>query len=70
MALDIKENEHKVPEKYFKPGNYEDDPNTLVIQRDFSKRDRVPLDYAFCRWLAIEKGLVMMPVSCFCLEES
>jgi aspartate/methionine/tyrosine aminotransferase len=28
------------------------------------------LDYAFCRWLAIEKGIALMPLSCFCLEES
>ena len=70
MALDIKENADKIPARYLKPGNYEDDEKTLVIQRDFSKRNKVPLDYAFCRWLAVEKGLALMPISCFCLEES
>ena len=53
-----------------KPGNYEDDKNTLTIQRKWQGRDTVPLDYAFCRWLAVEKGIALMPLSCFCLEES
>jgi aspartate/methionine/tyrosine aminotransferase len=30
----------------------------------------VPLDFQFCRYLAVEKGLVVMPLSSFCLEES
>lgn len=30
----------------------------------------MPLDFAFCRWLAVEKGIVMTPMSCFCLEGS
>jgi len=31
MAVDIQENEHIIPDRYKKPGNYEDDKNTLVI---------------------------------------
>ena len=31
MAVDISENEHLIPEKYKKLGNYENDQNTLVI---------------------------------------
>lgn len=31
---------------------------------------KVPLDFAFCRWLAIEKGIALMPLSNFCLQES
>ena len=31
---------------------------------------KVPLDFAFCRWLAIEKGIAVMPLSNFCLQES
>jgi hypothetical protein len=31
---------------------------------------RVPLDFALCRYLAIEKGLSIMPLSNFCLHES
>jgi len=31
---------------------------------------KVPLDFALCRYLAIEKGLSIMPLSNFCLHES
>lgn len=68
MAVDISANEHLIPEKYKQIGNYENDPNTIVIQRQF--KDKVHLDYAFCRYLAIEKGISLMPLSSFCLEES
>lgn len=65
--LDIKECEDLIPDKYKQPGNYENDPNTLVIQRSFN--GKVPLDYAFARWLCMEKGLAMMPGTCFATEE-
>ncbi len=68
MAVDIAENEKIIPDKYKQKGNYENDPNTIVIQRQFE--DKVHLDYAFCRWLAIEKGISLMPLSSFCMEES
>ena len=59
-----------IPERYKKPGvNYENDEKTLVFQRQFSD-GRVPLDFQVCRYLAVEKGLVVMPLSSFCLEES
>lgn len=32
--------------------------------------NQVPLDFAFCRWLAVEKGVSVMPLSNFCLQES
>lgn len=32
--------------------------------------ERVPLDFAVCRYLACEKGISLMPVSNFCLHES
>jgi aspartate/methionine/tyrosine aminotransferase len=69
VALDVSGNEGLIPDRYKKPGNYESDPNTLVFQRQFSN-GRVPLDFQFCRYLAVEKGLVFMPLSSFCLEES
>lgn len=59
-----------IPEKYFSLEDYEDDPNSNVIKRDFSYRGSVPLDYAFCRWLAIEKGMTLMPMTCFQMAES
>ena len=70
MALDVSGNEGLIPDRYKKAGvNYENDPKTLVFQRQFQD-GRVPLDFQFCRYLAVEKGLVTMPLSSFCLEES
>jgi hypothetical protein len=31
MAVDIAENEKLIPDKYKQKGNYENDPNTIVI---------------------------------------
>lgn len=51
--------------------NYEDDRETLVNQMQFPDNfDKVPLDFALCRYLAVEKGLSCMPVSNFCMQES
>ena len=61
--MDISECRDLIPKKYFVPGNYEEDKSTNVIQRQF--QDKVPLDYAFTRWMCIEKGLAMMPGTCF-----
>jgi aspartate/methionine/tyrosine aminotransferase len=65
LTLDISKNKDLIPPKYFNP-NFETDP--LVLIRKFPKE--VPLDYAFCRYLAVEKGIALMPLSAFCLEES
>lgn len=32
--------------------------------------DKVPLDFAMCRYLAIEKGISCFPITNFCLHES
>lgn len=32
--------------------------------------DRVPLDFALGRYLAVEKGVSIMPLSNFCMQES
>ena len=59
-----------IPERYFRPNvNYEDDKDTIVKQMQFID-NKVPLDFALCRWLAVEKGVVIMPLSNFCLQES
>ena len=70
VTADISTTRDLIPERYFKPNvNYEDDKDTLVKQMQFID-GKVPLDFALCRWLAIEKGVVIMPLSNFCLQES
>jgi aspartate/methionine/tyrosine aminotransferase len=66
ILADVSKARHLVPSKYFKAGNYETDPNTQVLQKEFT--NKVPLDYAFTRWFCIEKGLVVMPGTAFCKE--
>lgn len=72
MSVDISGCESKIPPKYFVPNvNYENDPDTKVQQMQFpSSFDKVPLDFALCRFLACEKNLSIMPLSNFCLQES
>jgi len=66
VLFDISAARSLIPEQFLKPGNYEDDQDTLVVQRSF--QNRVPLDYAFARWFCINKGITIMPGSSFCLE--
>ena len=71
LPLEItEETKRLIPQKYFALSDYEDDPSSRVIKKDFAALGRVPLDYAFCRWLTIEKGLTLMPVTCFQIDES
>lgn len=72
MPVDVTGCEIIVPEKYFlKNVNYEDDKETNVMQMQFPENfEKVPLDFALCRYLAVEKGVSCMPVSNFCLHES
>lgn len=65
--MDVSAAASMIPEKYFQAGNYEEDPNTLVFQKKFE--GRVPVDYAFSRWLAIERGVTVMPGSPFFSDE-
>lgn len=72
MPIDVSGCEKHIPDKYFAPNvNYEDDQNTIVKQMQFPDYfEKVPLDFALCRYLAVEKGLSFMPLSNFCMHES
>ena len=63
LMLDVSKCRDLIPEKYFVPGNYEDDEETKIVQRQFT--EKVPLDYAFVRWMCIEIGSTMQPGICF-----
>ena len=70
--MDISGCREQIPKKYFvKNVNYEEDEKSLVRQMQFPDNfEEVPLDFALCRYLAVEKGVSFMPVSNFCLHES
>merc|ERR1719242_713467 len=63
MPVDVTGCEDKIPAKYFvKNVNYEDDKDTVVKQMQFPDNfDKVPFDFAMCRYLAVEKGVSCMP---------
>ena len=59
-----------IPQKYKESHVYEDpSKGPHVITYNITMPDgRVPLDLAFCRWMACEKGVTMMP-NCFFYEK-
>mmetsp|Transcript_24840 Transcript_24840/g.33252 ORF Transcript_24840/g.33252 Transcript_24840/m.33252 type:complete len:445 (+) Transcript_24840:43-1377(+) len=56
-----------IPEKYKTTHEYEpEDGRAPIAKYRLNMPDgRIPLDLAFCRWMAIEKGVTMMPNSFF-----
>ena len=72
LPVDISGCEDQIPAKYFTLNvNYEPDQKSIIPQMQFPKEmGKVPLDFALCRYLAVEKGLSIMPLSNFCLHES
>jgi aspartate/methionine/tyrosine aminotransferase len=59
MTLDVSETETIIPDKYFDE-NCIDDPT--ILKRTFEDH-KVPLDVAFCRWMACEVGIAFIPGS-------
>lgn len=56
-----------IPEKYLQTHDYEpEDGSKPVGKYRLAMPDgKIPLDLAFCRWMAVEKGVCMMPNSFF-----
>lgn len=61
-----------IPEKYKTTHDYEpEDGRPPIAKNRLNMPDgRIPLDLAFCRWMAIEKGVTMMPNSFFYVSDS
>ena len=47
--------------------DYEDpsDPAPVLKNKVYMEDGRIPLDLAFCRWMAVERKVIMMPTSLF-----
>jgi len=67
IMADISECEPLIPDVYKDSHDYEDsDTKDPVNKYRLDMPDgRVPLDLAFCRWMAVEHGVAMMPNSFF-----
>ena len=61
-----------IPDKFKASHEYEEeDGRPLVAKNRINMPDgSVPLDLAFCRWMAVEKGVAMMPNSFFYAKDS
>jgi len=62
LMADISKCKDLIPAKYLESHDYEEVKEPLVSINIINMDDgRVPLDLAFCRWLAIERNVIMMP---------
>ena len=68
IMIDISMCKDLIPLKYKESHDYDVlEEGQLPIQKIMTLMEdgSVPLDLAFCRWMAIERGVVMMPGSVF-----
>jgi aspartate/methionine/tyrosine aminotransferase len=67
LVLDIHKMRPLIPAKYFETHDYEDPAlGPAVSKYRLSMPDgSIPTDFAFCRWLAVEHGVVVLPMSFF-----
>jgi aspartate/methionine/tyrosine aminotransferase len=68
MMMDISQCKSFIPEKFTSSHDFEElkeGETGITKNRYFMEDGRVPLDLAFCRWIAATRGVVMMPCSLF-----
>ena len=67
LMADITQCADLIPDKYKTTHDYEPDDGRPPIAKYhlYMPDGKIPLDLAFSRWMAIEKGVVMMPNSFF-----
>lgn len=66
LMVDISRCFDMIPKKYLKSHNYESSTKSAVkVQHHYMPSGTIPRDLAFCRWMACEKGVAMMPGSFF-----
>lgn len=71
MIADISQCADSIPSQYKESHDYENDKDSkLNRNRVFMQDGRIPLDLAFSRWMAIERGVIVMPCSLFYLKDS
>jgi aspartate/methionine/tyrosine aminotransferase len=65
--LDVSKIRPLIPAKYFETHDYEDPATGPAVgkYRFYMPDGRIPVDFAFCRWIAVEFGVVCMPISFF-----
>ena len=66
-TADISKLRDRVPKRYFS-NNFLDDMGSLDTTP--FPEGKVPLDYALCRWLAVEEGFTFLPVTTLQMAQS
>ncbi|TNV78558.1 hypothetical protein FGO68_gene15804 [Halteria grandinella] len=72
VMVDISKAICKIPTRFLESHDYEilEEGQTPVSKNRVFIEGRVPYDLAFCRWMAVERGVIMMPNSLFYNKES
>jgi aspartate/methionine/tyrosine aminotransferase len=71
LVADISECRDLIPPKYLESHDFEEDDGAPVSKNRIYKVDRtIPIDLAFCRWMAMEYKVIMMPICLFYNENS
>ncbi len=73
LMADISKCKDLIPKKYLESHEFEDlkqGEKGVSKNRYFMADGRVPLDLAFSRWIAVERGVIVMPCSLFFHKDS
>jgi len=68
IMLDISKCIPLIPTKFLQSHDYEDlkeGENPVSKNRVYMPDSHIPYDIGFCRWMAVERGVIMMPNSLF-----
>ena len=68
LMVDISKCVEHIPKRYLESHDYEvlkEGEAPVSKNKVFMADGRVPYDLAFCRWMAVERGVIMMPNSLF-----
>jgi aspartate/methionine/tyrosine aminotransferase len=67
VMADISESIKKIPQRFLESHDYEilEQGQAPVSKNKVYIDGRIPYDLAFCRWMAVERGVIMMPNSLF-----
>lgn len=67
VMLDISKCRDIIPKKYLESHEFEElkEGELPIDKNEVYINDKVPLDLAFVRWMAVERGVIMMPNSLF-----
>ena len=67
VTLDISKSIDLIPKRYTQSHDFEESSDSPPVSKNlvYMPDGHIPSDLAFCRWMAVERGVIMMPVSVF-----